>query len=257
MVAQSVSTVPTADFTEKASATIIDLVLPCYNPPADWAANLISAIQRLNTLLPHVSWHVFVVNDGSPRGVSEADVALLKAGLPRFTYIAYTENRGKGHALRTGIAQTTAPLVLFTDIDFPYEEASVVSIVNPLVAGTVDVATGARDEIYYASVPAGRVVISKLLRRATRHLLGLAVTDTQTGLKGFNTVGKAIFLRTTIDRYLFDLEFIFLASRASSGLRVQPIPVRLKPGIVFSKMNIKVLMTEGRSFARLLVSRFQ
>ena len=235
----------------------VDLVLPCFNPPAGWAANLVAAIRRLQPLTPGAVWRVLVVNDGSPRGVTEADIALLRAELPGFTYLAYPVNRGKGHALRTGISQTTAPLVLFTDIDFPYEETSMASVLHVLRAGGIDVATGARDETYYATVPRRRVLISKLLRRATRHLFGLAVSDTQAGLKGFNAAGRAVFLQTTIDRYLFDLEFIFLASRAAAGLRVQPVPVRLKPGVVFSEMNARVLLTESRSFARLLTARLK
>lgn len=216
-----------------------------------------AAMRQLEQLVPDVSWRVLVVNDGSPRGVTDADVALLRRELPAFEYLAYPVNRGKGHALRYGVAQATAPLVLFTDIDFPYEETSVAAVLAVLRRAEADVAVGARDASYYAKVPAGRVLISKLLRRATRHLLGLAVSDTQAGLKGFNQRGRAFFLQTTIDRYLFDLEFIFLASRAAAALRVVPVSVRLKPGVVFSTMNPRILLTESRSFARLLRARFQ
>ncbi len=240
-----------------ASVSVVDLVLPCYNPPAGWAAKLVAAVARLGALAPGVAWRLVVVNDGSSRGVEAADVELLRTELGAFEYVTYEINRGKGYALRQGVARTTAPLVLFTDIDFPYEETSVAAILDVLRSGKADVATGARDEMYYASIPRRRVLISKLLRRATRHILGLAVSDTQAGLKGFNDRGREIFLRTTIDRYLFDLEFIFLASRSSTRLRVQPVPVRLKPGIVFSEMNARILLTESRSFARLLTLRFQ
>ncbi len=235
----------------------VDLVLPCYNPPAGWASNLVAAVTRLRALVPDVAWRVLVVNDGSPRGVTDADVALLRQSLPAFEYVAYPENRGKGYALRQGVGRTTAPLVLFTDIDFPYEETSMAALLAVLRNDEADVATGARDEVYYASVPRRRVLISKMLRGATRYLLGLAVSDTQAGLKGFNARGREMFLQTTIDRYLFDLEFIFLASRGAAGLRVRPVPVRLKPGVVFSDMNAQILITEARSFARLLTARFK
>jgi glycosyltransferase involved in cell wall biosynthesis len=235
----------------------VDLVLPCYNPPVGWAKNLVTAVGRLQQLVPDVAWRVLVVNDGSPRGVSEADVALLREHLPAFEYLAYAANQGKGYALRHGVGQATAPIVLFTDIDFPYEEASMAAVLAVLRNGGTDVATGARDQAYYASVPRRRVLISKLLRRATRYLLGLAVSDTQAGLKGFNGRGRDMFLQTTIDRYLFDLEFVFLASRKAAGLRVQQVPVRLKPGVVFSEMNTQILVTEARSFLRILANRFK
>ncbi|UYZ63981.1 glycosyltransferase [Hymenobacter weizhouensis] len=238
-------------------ASPLALVLPCYNPPANWAANIIASLARFEALLPAEAQpvHLYLINDGSA-GVPPAAVELLRASLPCFTYLSYPENRGKGYALRTGIAQVTEPLCLFTDIDFPYEETSMATVFEALRAGHCDVAVGARDEAYYAQVPASRVFISRLLRRSTRLLLGLAVSDTQCGLKGFNQQGKEVFLRGSIDRYLFDLEFIFLASRPTSRLRVKPVPVRLKPGIVFSRMSPKILLNESGSFLKILLARY-
>lgn len=232
----------------------VDLILPCYNPPSGWAANLVQSVARLTQLLPTVHFHVVVVNDGSTQGILPADIELLTRELPTARYLTYEQNRGKGFALRYGVERAQHELCLFTDIDFPYEETSVAAVLEALQAGA-DVAVGARDTQYYVQVPRGRIVISKLLRRSTRLLLGLAVSDTQCGLKGFNQRGRAVFLATDIDRYLFDLEFIFLASRTAAHLRVQPVPVRLKPGIVFSRMSPQVLLTEGGSFLRLLVKR--
>ncbi len=180
---------------------------------------------------------------------------LLRAHLPQFTYLQYPINHGKGYALRTGVKQVLEPLCLFTDIDFPYEEASVAAVYEALRAGRGDVVVGTRDEAYYARVPKGRVLISKTLRRSTRLLLGLAVSDTQCGLKGFNQRGRAVFLNGQIDRYLFDLEFIFLASRPVAGLQVIPLPVRLKPGIIFSRMSPRILLAESGSFLKILLAR--
>ena len=232
-------------------------MLPCYNPPANWTANIVASLARFEALLPAESRpvHLYMINDGSA-AVTPADVEYLRANLPHFTYLSYPENRGKGYALRTGIRQVTEPLCLFTDIDFPYEETSMATLLEALRTGRCDIAVGARDEAYYAQVPAGRVFISRTLRRSTRLLLGLAVSDTQCGLKGFNQQGKAVFLRGTIDRYLFDLEFIFLASRPKARLRMLPVPVRLKPGIIFSRVSPKILLNESGSFLKILLARF-
>jgi glycosyltransferase involved in cell wall biosynthesis len=200
--------------------------------------------------------HLYVINDGSA-AVTDADVAFLQEHVPQFTYLTYPVNKGKGYALRTGMEKVQEDICLFTDIDFPYEETSVAKVLEELTSGECDVAVGTRDEAYYAKVPAGRVFISKVLRRSTRFLLGLAVSDTQCGLKGFNQRGREVFLRGQIDRYLFDLEFIFLASRPEAGLRVKPVPVRLKPGIIFSQLNPRILLTESGSFLKILLARFK
>ncbi|HSI91374.1 MAG TPA: glycosyltransferase family 2 protein, partial [Adhaeribacter sp.] len=199
--------------------------------------------------------HIFVVNDGSQRGVEQADLDLLKQELPRFTYIHYTPNQGKGYALRQGVAKSASPVCIYTDIDFPYTEESFVRIYQELVSDRADIVVGIRDEEYYASVPPTRVRISKTLRFFAKKMLSLPVNDTQAGLKGFNRKGRNAFLNTTIDRYLFDLEFLFEANKRKD-LRIKGLKVTLKPGIVFSKMNSKILLEEGYSFAKIFMKRF-
>jgi glycosyltransferase involved in cell wall biosynthesis len=228
-----------------------DLVLPCYNPPEGWAANLITCLQGLQQRLPEADFTVYVVNDGSSRPPTEDDITLLRTSLPQFRYLSYAQNRGKGYALRYGVKQTTNSYCLFTDIDFPYQEDSVAAVYRKLVEQHCDIAVGARNDAYYAEVPAIRTGISRTLRFCTRYLLRLPVSDTQCGIKGFNTQGKALFLQTQVDRYLFDLEFLFRSARIPH-LKVASVPVQLKPGIIFSRMNPRVLATEGFNLLKII-----
>jgi glycosyltransferase involved in cell wall biosynthesis len=232
----------------------LDIVLPCYNPIEGWAQNIVTTVSSLSRQLPGVALNVYLVNDGSQKGVQEQDLALLQEKLPALNYIHYQQNQGKGFALRAGVQQTTAALCIYTDIDFPYTEESFLKIYQSLLSAESDIVVGARDEEYYANVPATRVKISKTLRFFTRKMLSLPVNDTQAGLKGFNRRGREVFLKTTINRYLFDLEFLFEAAKVP-GMRIKPIKVALKPGIVFSKMNSKILVEEGYSFMKLFLTR--
>ena len=118
-----------------------------------------------------------------------------------------------------------------------------------------DVAAGRRASTYYEKVPTVRVWISKCLKWMIKNLLRIPITDTQCGLKGFNQKGKAIFLSTEIDRYLFDLEFIFLTAQ-QKDIQLTPVDVTLKPNIIFSTMNFKILWQEGRSFLKILLKSY-
>lgn len=229
----------------------VDLVLPCYNPPAGWADNLLVSMAALESYLPDVEFTVHIVNDGSSHPPTPAELSQLRAQLPRFRYACCPHNRGKGYALRHGMAATTHPICLFTDIDFPYEAQGVAELVRALLTDRCDVAVGARNDTYYQQVPAVRTAISRSLRFCTRYLLRLPVTDTQCGVKGFNGAGKALFLQTQVDRYLFDLEFLYWAARVP-GLRVRPVPVQLRPGIVFSRMPFGLLLREGYNLLRIV-----
>ncbi|MBK7037383.1 MAG: hypothetical protein IPH42_13850 [Bacteroidetes bacterium] len=83
----------------------------------------------------------------------------------------------------------------------------------------------------------------------------LKISDTQCGLKGFNKKGKDIFLKTTINRYLFDLEFIFLVSRQKEVSMV-PVEIELKENIQFSSMRTGILLSEGFNFLKIFFKSF-
>lgn len=232
----------------------IDIVLPCYNPPQDWVNNIHTNFRAIQAALSAHEVRLVVVNDGSPT-IDTAHITALKTALPAMLWLDYAENRGKGYALRHGITAADADIVVFTDIDFPYENESILRIVNTLLAQNCDIAVGVRPNSYYEKVPLTRRIISKTLRAFIGVLFRMPITDTQCGLKGFNQQGRVVFLQTTIERYLFDLEFVFLAAQTKT-LNLQPIEVHLKPNIIFTTMNYKVLLVEGRNFLNVLFRTF-
>ena len=229
-------------------AAKLDLVLPCFNPIDNWENNVLKSVARIQTLLPDTKLALYLVNDGSSKVISPDKIEKLQQVIPDFHYIQYHENQGKGYALRKGISETKNDFCIYTDIDFPYTEESFAAIFKALQNGA-DIAVGVRDENYYETVPKARVRISKTLRFFARKLLSLPVDDTQAGLKGFNRKGREIFLQTQINRYLFDLEFIRKAARQKT-VSIQPVKVQLKPNIVFSVMNPKILLTESWNLLR-------
>jgi hypothetical protein len=79
----------------------------------------------------------------------------------------------------------------------------------------------------------------------------LKVKDTQSGLKGFNQKGKEVFLKTRIPAFLFDMEFLVLASKRAD-IRIQWIYVQARQGIVFSTMRAKTILIELFNFVSIL-----
>jgi glycosyltransferase involved in cell wall biosynthesis len=237
------------DIATKAS---IDIVLPCYNPPAGWLDNLVSNIAALRQHYAQRSIKCIVVNDGSREGIGPEDAGRLKDLVDDLQWIAYPANRGKGYALRTGVLQSRADVIMYTDIDFPYSAGSMAACLNTVLNGEADLALAVRNTSYYAQLPAFRRFISKLLRLANHVLLRMRTSDTQGGLKVFNHRGKDIFLSTTIDRYLFDLEFIYLASK-QEDIKIQPIEADLREGVEFTSVRMGILLREGWNFVRLLL----
>lgn len=230
------------------------ILLPCYNPHAEWEENVYRNFLSIQQHNPDKDFNLVIVNDGSTKGFSENKLSRLN--IKKLLVIELTENKGKGFALREGVHQSVkTDYYIYTDVDFPYTELSFQKIISELEKGETNIAAGVRDEGYYKGVPLLRKLISKSLRGLIGSLFHLKITDTQCGLKGFDNKGREIFLQTTINRYLFDMEFIFLAS-AQSGISMKPVPVELRDNIQFSKLNLKILFREGQNFLKIFFHSF-
>lgn len=228
----------------------LSIVLPCYNPSLGWESNVLEEYRLLKAALPLEHIQLIIMNDGSTANVSKERSSLFAT--EGVVFIQRDVNYGKGFTLREGVQQALADKIIYTDIDFPYTHNSFLAVYNALKQA--DVAIGVRSEAYYANMPKARVYISKTLRFFIRKFLSIPTDDTQCGLKGFNIKGKDVFLQTKINRYLFDLEFVFLSARTQ--LSIAQVPVELKSGIVLSKMRGFILLGEGMNFLRILFSSF-
>lgn len=195
------------------------------------------------------------MNDGSKSGIRKEDIRLLEREIGSFTFIDSQMNQGKGGALRDAVRQTTGKWVIYTDADYPYLIDNAVEMFRLLSTDAADVVVGVRDEQYYDQLPLGRKIFSLSLK-VMNYLFfpQLKVKDTQSGLKGFNQKGKEVFLRTRIPAFLFDMEFLVLASK-NPEIRIQWIYVQAREGIVFSTMRAKTILTELFNFASILFRR--
>lgn len=195
---------------------------------------------------------MYLVNDGSKSGIRPEDIRLLSDKIAGFTYIDSPVNQGKGGALRDAVRQTTGKWVIYTDADYPYLIANAVEMFHVLSTDAADVVVGVRDEQYYDQLPLGRKIFSLSLK-VMNYLFfpQLKVKDTQSGLKGFNQKGKEVFLKTRIPAFLFDMEFLVLASKRPD-IRIHWIYVQAREGIVFSTMRAKTILTELYNFISIL-----
>lgn len=223
----------------------LSIILPCYNPQLhpDWVAVIMKNMQQIREKIPDCE--LILVNDGTPADIEEG-LKRLTADLQPMRLVSYPQNRGKGYAIRQGVALASAELIIYTDIDFPYEQESLLQLYHLLKAPENDIVIGVKDEAYYRHVPDWRRNISKLLRWLIRNFLSIRITDTQCGLKGIKANARHLLLEGQIDRYLFDLELIYNAEKA--GYRILALPVRLREGIAFSSIRTSLLIGELRNF---------
>ena len=137
----------------------IDLVLPVLNPSQTWVGDTLARKLELERQSGR-SVRLIVVNDGTK---DHGPFVRLEADDPSMAVIHFSQNKGKGAALRAGISSAASDLILFTDADFPYTIDSMVAVIKALEKG-VDIALGYREQDYYASVPWFRKGMSESFR---------------------------------------------------------------------------------------------
>lgn len=235
--------------------TSLSIILPCYNPPEHWEQYVFEGYQAIAEQIKSLP-ELIIVNDGSSQDIAAA-ITFLKNKISHFTYIHYPLNKGKGAALRTGVQKAHTDYIIYTDIDFPYTIESFLKILDELSSRRSDIAIGVKDDSYYQHLPSYRKFISKSLRKGIGLFFRMPITDTQCGLKGFNKKGQALFIQTTINRYLFDLEFIYQAFRKKHNLIITPIKISLRSDIFFRKMNLTILVKETGNFIKILILSFK
>ncbi len=169
-------------------------------------------------------YEIILINDGS-LDRTESIVKERKAEGVR--YIGYTPNRGKGYAVRAGIAAAKGEVVMFTDCDLAYGTEVIGEFYEAFRKDpTLDVAVGSR-KIHprgYEGYSFIRKLASKTYRLLLRLFFGLTLSDSQCGCKAFRKrAADAIFPHCKIDRFAFDYEAILVGQRA--GARFCEIPV--------------------------------
>ncbi|MCA8963189.1 MAG: glycosyltransferase family 2 protein, partial [Planctomycetes bacterium] len=155
----------------------ISVICPFYNEEQIIGAAIRALLQRLHERL-HVSWELIVVNDGSRDGSLQVarDIARTE---PKLRVLSYPHNRGRGHALRTGIHQARGRILVTTEIDLSWGEDIVERLYQAMLDNPdvdITVASPHMPGGGYKNVPAKRVWISKFGNHVIRACMSSATT---------------------------------------------------------------------------------
>lgn len=184
--------------------------------PAFQAAKSIGeVVARARTAVPAAQ--IVVVDDGSNDGTGAA------ARGQGAIVVTQPRNRGKGVALRNGIARACADgaaVIVTLDADGQHPPAEIPRLLGPIAAGNADLVLGARER--NATMPVGRRFTNWISAGLASRIGGQRVLDAQTGFRAF-TRAVAERLRPVGDRYEYEASFLLDALRA--GYRVVSVEV--------------------------------
>jgi glycosyltransferase involved in cell wall biosynthesis len=199
----------------------LSIIVPVYNERAT-IAEVIARLQTIELPLPR---EVIVINDGSSdgtRGVLD-EVAVAH---PDVRVVHVDVNRGKGHAVRIGIARAEGTVVAIQDADLELDPAQLAGLVAPILRGESRVVYGSRFLDGAAGTPAVSYAANRGLTMLTNVLFGASLTDMETCYKVMRTdVARSLALEA--DR--FDIEPEITARLLLAGHRIVERPVTFSP----------------------------
>lgn len=199
----------------------LSVVIPAYNEGERLGPTLEAVLAYL-ALRPDPS-EVIVADDGSGDDTAAVAAAFATRGV---RLVRLPENRGKGAALRAGVAASRGESVLLCDADLstPIEDVERLEV----MLATSEVVIGSR------AVAASEILVHQprfreWMGRGFNRLLrsvGLAgFRDTQCGFKLLRgDSARQLFADLAIERFAFDVELLWLAR--SRGMRIAEVGVR-------------------------------
>ncbi|MET8247339.1 dolichyl-phosphate beta-glucosyltransferase [Streptomyces sp. NPDC005202] len=206
---------------------VVDLsvVIPAYNEEQRLGPTLDAVTEYLTDNDGHFGeWEVVVADDGSTDGTRELVTARQD---PRVRLVTGPRNRGKGHALRLGVAATHGHRVLVTDADLaaPIEELE--QLDKALSEGNA-AAVGSRS-VPGATIESRQHRVRELLGRAGNFLIRRVavpgIRDTQCGFKLFEgDRAREAFAASRLNGWGIDVEVLQHFRR--SDWPVAEVPVR-------------------------------
>lgn len=198
----------------------LSIVVPVYNE-----ANRLATLPKLSEFVADFKYpsELVIINDGSTDG-TQGKLKKLSRKF-KFNLINNRVNKGKGHAIKTGMIEAKGKFRLFTDIDLstPIEEFE--KFIPHLKA--YDVIIGSRkmpgSKLKVRQAPT-REFLGKGFTFLTQVLLDLSLSDFTCGFKCFSEkASNKIFTNQQIERWGFDSEILFLAKKLGFGIKEVPV----------------------------------
>jgi len=199
----------------------LSVVIPAYNEARRLGSTLDRVVEYLQGL--GVRHEVLVVDDGSTDGTAALVEAHPGDGV---RLVRQPENRGKGAALRRGVAESRGRRVLLCDADLstPIEELPALERRLDAGAGVAIGSRGVEGSDVRRHQPVYRELMGKTFNRFIRLLGVRGFADTQCGFKLLHgEVARSLFPDVRTEGFAFDVELLWLARRR--GHRVEEVGV--------------------------------
>jgi len=202
----------------------LSVLMPVYNE----VGTLEEAVHRVRAVrLPK---EIIIVDDASTDGSREllqrieTEIQQARDPLNEIKACFQPVNRGKGAAIKSGVAYVTGDVVIIQDADLEYDPQDYMKLLDPILNGQADVVYGTR---FYGSSP-HRVLFfwhylgNQLLTFFSNMLTNINLSDMEVGYKVFKS---EILKGINIESKRFGFEPEITVKVAKRGCRIYEVPI--------------------------------
>ena len=153
--------------------------------------------------------------------------------IPGVTTLFHEKNRGKGGALKTGIAHATGDILILQDADLEYNPEDFVSLVRPILEGRAELVLGSR---FFYRGPRfltkngdpflSHYIGNKLIIAITNLLYGQKISDYEGCYKAFT---RALAQKVNVGTDGFDFDNELVCKSLRHGYRITEVPIQYQP----------------------------
>jgi hypothetical protein len=208
---------------------VLSIVVPAFNEAASFD-ELIQAV--LAKEISGLEIEVIVVESNSTDGTRE--IALRYQNHPRVKLVLEDKPRGKGHAVRTGLAEATGDFILIQDADLEYDLEDYDALLEPLMTGREAFVLGSRHSgsVWKMRQFSGQAGLSAFLNfghwfftTLVNVLFGQRLKDPFTMFKVFR---RDCLFGLTFECNRFDFDYELLVKLIRKGYQPLELPVNYR-----------------------------
>lgn len=211
------------------------------------------ALRDLNEHLPS-GCEVLVIDGGSDR--TGEIVRSLESVIPGLRHVPHPEDRGKGHAIRTGVSLAKGRYLVSFDADGQFLAKDIEAVLQPLIDDEADIVLGSRflpqsgkDEAASLARSLGNWALSGWASLLFNHRM----TDLLAGLKAWTAEAAQVI---DLQSDTFEYEAEIPARGLRRGLRVVDVVISTRTRVE-GESKVSVLSTGWRVLTATVKFRWQ